>query len=422
MASVLLTWNLWTYQPITEELEKTDTVREVAFSPKKAVTEIVQPDQMIFHIEDRYYGTVSAREMEKTLNEMSHWNLDHFESVSSNEIDLASLVENHDVVEILYPGSISINIYKNILGLKDQDLPHFYFDRIVIDLESEQNGNSVIYFMSRENQKIYKCAVPSSLLSNFKESYFEIAQQYNPYFAFALSSEKTIYLPEKETEMMNYQYLSKLLDPDKFKDALFSDPSLVQKNVIATGEEYTDGSNLMRENTDDSLISYIDPAEVGNQAINSNDLIKKSVDFVNGHGGWTDSYRFIGLDNDRKSVHFRLYGPEGYPIFSENNAISEILLVWGKTDISRYIRNNFSFGLIGMTSIKKIDSGQVALEKVRKIDNYNPDLLQDLKIGYQMNLTQSLLIQLEPSWFYLYDGVWTQLVTEDSGGDIHGLE
>lgn len=422
MASVLLTWNLWTYQPITEELEKTDTVREVAFSPKKAVTEIVQPDQMIFHIEDRYYGTVSAREMEKTLNEMSHWNLDHFESVSSNEIDLASLVENHDVVEILYPGSISINIYKNILGLKDQDLPHFYFDRIVIDLESEQNGNSVIYFMSRENQKIYKCAVPSSLLSNFKESYFEIAQQYNPYFAFPLSSEKTIYLPEKETEMMNYQYLSKLLDPDKFKDALFSDPSLVQKNVIATGEEYTDGSNLMRENTDDSLISYIDPAEVGNQAINSNDLIKKSVDFVNGHGGWTDSYRFIGLDNDRKSVHFRLYGPEGYPIFSENNAISEILLVWGKTDISRYIRNNFSFGLIGMTSIEKIDSGQVALEKVRKIDNYNPDLLQDLKIGYQMNLTQSLLIQLEPSWFYLYDGVWTQLVTEDSGGDIHGLE
>lgn len=422
MASVLLTWNLWTYQPITEELEKTDTVREVAFSPKKAVTEIVQPDQMIFHIEDRYYGTVSAREMEKTLNEMSHWNLDHFESVSSNEIDLASLVENHDVVEILYPGSISINIYKNILGLKDQDLPHFYFDRIVIDLESEQNGNSVIYFMSRENQKIYKCAVPSSLLSNFKESYFEIAQQYNPYFAFPLSSEKTIYLPEKETEMMNYQYLSKLLDPDKFKDALFSDPSLVQKNVIATGEEYTDGSNLMRENTDDSLISYIDPAEVGNQAINSNDLIKKSVDFVNGHGGWTDSYRFIGLDNDRKSVHFRLYGPEGYPIFSENNAISEILLVWGKTDISRYIRNNFSFGLIGMTSIEKIDSGQVALEKVRKIDNYSPDLLQDLKIGYQMNLTQSLLIQLEPSWFYLYDGVWTQLVTEDSGGDIHGLE
>lgn len=422
MASVLLTWNLWTYQPITEELEKTDTVREVAFSPKKAVTEIVQPDQMIFHIEDRYYGTVSAREMEKTLNEMSHWNLDHFESVSSNEIDLASLVENHDVVEILYPGSISINIYKNILGLKDQDLPHFYFDRIVIDLESEQNGNSVIYFMSRENQKIYKCAVPSSLLSNFKESYFEIAQQYNPYFAFPLSSERTIYLPEKETEMMNYQYLSKLLDPDKFKDALFSDPSLVQKNVIATGEEYTDGSNLMRENTDDSLISYIDPAEVGNQAINSNDLIKKSVDFVNGHGGWTDSYRFIGLDNDRKSVHFRLYGPEGYPIFSENNAISEILLVWGKTDISRYIRNNFSFGLIGTTSIKKIDSGQVALEKVRKIDNYNPDLLQDLKIGYQMNLTQSLLIQLEPSWFYLYDGVWTQLATEDSGGDIHGLE
>jgi regulatory protein YycH of two-component signal transduction system YycFG len=422
-ASALLTWNLWTYQPITEELEKADTVREVTFSPtKKDVTEIVQPDQIIFHIDDRHYGTNSAEEMEKIIYEMSHWNLDHFESISSDEMTISSLVENHDLMEVLYPGSISINLYKGVLGIKDEDLLPFYFDQIMIDLESEQNDMSVIYFISREDQKIYKTATPSHKLSNFKEIYFEVAQQYKQYFPFSPNSGRTIYLPEKETEMMNYQYLYEPLESDKFKDALFSDPSLVQKSIIATGEEYTDGSSLLRENTDTNLISYIDPAEIGNQAINYNDLIKKSIDFVNGHGGWTDSYRFVGLDNDQKSVHFRLYGPEDYPIFSENSGISEIVLMWGKTDISRYIRNNFSFSFIATTSIKELDSGQSALAQLQKIEDYNSNLLQDLKIGYQMKLTQSLLIQLEPSWFYLYDGVWKQLTIEDSGGDINGLE
>lgn len=69
-----------------------------------------------------------------------------------------------------------------------------------------------------------------------------------------------------------------------------------------------------------------------------------------------------------------------------------------------------------------MDSGQSALAQLQKIEDYNSNLLQDLKIGYQMKLTQSLLIQLEPSWFYLYDGVWKQLTIEDSGGDINGLE
>ncbi|MCQ6276670.1 hypothetical protein JMM81_17305 [Bacillus sp. V3B] len=422
LMSALLTWNLWTYQPHFEELEKIDTVREVAFSDKKAVKEILQPDQIIFHIGNSHYGTISSKEMEKVIYEVSQWNLDRFKRVSSDEINIFSLIENPDVVEILYPGLISINVYKSILGIKDQNIPHFYFDQIVIDLQSEKNEKGVLYFISREDQRIYKSTVPVSSLSNFKERYFEVAQQYNQYFSLNMGAERKIYLPESETEMMNYQYLSKPLGSSKFKDALFSDPSRVQKSIIAMGEEYTDGSNLLREDTEKNLISYIDPAEVGSQAINSNDLIKKSIDFVNGHGGWTDSYRFVGLDNDQKSVHFRLYGPEGYPIFSENSSISEILLVWGKTDISRYIRNNFSFGLIGASSEKKLDSGRTALDKVKKIDNYNPNLLQDLKIGYQMKLTQSLLIQLEPSWFYLYAGVWKQLKTEDLGGESIGLE
>ena len=76
---------------------------------------------------------------------------------------------------------------------------------------------------------------------------------------------------------------------------------------------------------------YIDPSEEETQEINMDDILQKSINFVNKHGGWTDNYRYVGLDNDKKTVLFRIYVPDGYPIFSENNPISELNLEWGKT-------------------------------------------------------------------------------------------
>ena len=50
----------------------------------------------------------------------------------------------------------------------------------------------------------------------------------------------------------------------KLKDALFSDPSRVQKDVIGRDEEYKDGSNLMKVNDDSNMILYVDLAEEEN--------------------------------------------------------------------------------------------------------------------------------------------------------------
>ncbi len=43
------------------------------------------------------------------------------------------------------------------------------------------------------------------------------------------------------------------------------------------------------------------------QAIHWNDILQRSINFVNEHGGWTDNYHYFGLDNDQKTVLFRLY-------------------------------------------------------------------------------------------------------------------
>ena len=73
--------------------------------------------------------------------------------------------------------------------------------------------------------------------------------------------------------------------------------------------------------------------------------------------------------------------------------------------------------------LKQLDSGLEALQSIQKINNFNPNLLEDIKIGYDMKLdSQSLLVQLEPNWFYLYDREWVKLTNGIMGGKEIGLE
>ena len=90
---------------------------------------------------------------------------------------------------------------------------------------------------------------------------------------------------------------------------------------------------------------------------NTDGLLQKSINFVNNHGGWTDNYRFVGLDKGRKIAHFQIYGPDGYPVFGENNPISKIEIDWAATEVSRYLRNNFSLGLHSPKSNKNTRIG-----------------------------------------------------------------
>ena len=212
---------------------------EVALSPKKDINEIVKPDQVIFHMENAYYGTSEEHELDSIINELSRWHFDHFKNISTETENISEIVENNEVVNILYSGSIPISLYKNVLSIRDNNLPNFNFDfdQIVIDMEVEQNGFGMIYFISHDDQQIYQSMVPVASLSSVKEKYFNQAEQYNRYFPFKTGSNKIVYLPENETELVGYQYLTKLLDAEKLKDALFSDPSLVQKNDFAIGDE-----------------------------------------------------------------------------------------------------------------------------------------------------------------------------------------
>lgn len=425
LLSIVLTWNLWTYQPDYETMKNSNVVAEVSISEKQEVQKIIRPDQVLYHIKGEHYGTTNSTDLDKMVKQMSQWSFSALKNDSGKVGNVDDLAHANGNVELIFPGEVPIALYRSVLNFEERKLPDFNFDRIIINAENSGKDNGIVYFASSQHQQVYTSHISATFLRDFNRNYYKNAVRLLRYFSYKASSKRTIFLPESTTVMNEYKYLPVTLDSEVFKEALFSDPSFVQKNLVPQGEEYTNGSSKMNVYYDTNMLSYVNPTAESGFSTNAYDLVKKSIDFVNEHGGWTDPYRYVSKDEANQSVIFRLYSLEGYPVFN-NQGNSEIKEVWGKNDINQYVRPDISMELPLKSETQKITipSGHEILKYLQSKKDFKPELLNGMTLGYRMQRdeVEGRLILLEPAWFYLYNNKWTEITMDDSGGLGHGLE
>ncbi|WP_141430705.1 YycH family regulatory protein [Bacillus sp. 03113] len=425
LISVLLSWSLWNYQPDYDRMKNSNTVQNVTLGGKKVVAEIIKPDQVFLHLNQRHYGAVDKSEIDRILSEMKLWSFFEIKDVTNTVTDFLSFVHGDGRMEMVYPGKVPVDLYRNVLQIKDRNPLNFQFDRIVVDFHSVQNDNGHVYFISYEDQKVYEANVHKSYIKSIETEFQDLIKTstYQTYFSYKASNERMLFLPEQKTPMLEYRYLTNLVVTSKLKKVLFTDPNLIQRDNLSTVEEYTDGLSLLRINNDEHLFTFINLAEEQELRGTSKSLIKNSIDFINQHGGWTDNnYRYVHIDETDKEILFRLYD-QGYPIFSKDQSISEIRLNWGTNEVNRYIRSNFtlSFQTTEPTKVY-LESGQEALNYIQNRTQYNPELLQNVVLGYRLITDVDSTVVLEPAWCFQYANHWYFVSTKSEGGDKDGLE
>ncbi|MEH7074490.1 YycH family regulatory protein [Neobacillus drentensis] len=425
LVSILLTWNLWTYQPNYETMDKGNTVAEVTLSEKQEVQKIIRPDQVFFHDKGQHFGTNHASELEKVSAEINNWVFFDVKRYTDEVKDLKKLMHGSGNTELVFPSEVPIELYRSVLNIEGKKIPSFNFNRIIINMGKSAKENGIVYFVSTENQQVYISHISSANLNNFNRNFYKKAAQYPRYFAYEASNKRTIFLPHTETDMTSYKYLPLTLDSEEFKEALFANPSFVEKSFVPSGEEFTNASSKMTVNFESNILRYVNPTVEENFINSSYDLVKRSIDFVNEHGGWTDPYRYVEKNELNHSVTFRLYSMDGHPVFN-GNGLAEISEVWGRDEIRNYTRPNISLELPLTTEMKKVtlSSGHAALNFLQNKKNFKSSLLEDIVLGYRMERDndENRLIVLEPAWFYRYDHSWRQITMEDLGGMQHGLE
>jgi len=249
---------------------------------------------------------------------------------------------------------------------------------------------------------------------------------YDEYKGFELKSQdgpkRVMYLPIEKQNMLGYTYFAEYINPDQFKNALFRDPAKVRRDSTQNGVQFTDDRSVMNVDYSTNMIDYINPGqETITQTNNNNrDLLKRSIDFVNEHEGWTDSYRYFDMGIFERKVVFRLFS-NNYPVFNEQG-MTEISQYWGSEEILKYKRPYFLKHPFGVSTNTTLPSGEYVFNTLLEDPGFKQDMLESILVGYRLfktsSNTETEVLTLEPSWYYLYAGSWIRF----ERGDMSGLE
>ena len=132
---------------------------------------------------------------------------------------------------------------------------------------------------------------------------------------------------------------------------------LLKKNLFQAVREYTDGRKLLIADNDSHLITFIDLSVVESHETNTDGLLQKSINFVNNHGGWTDNYRFVGLESRGETFISASMDLMVILFLEKIIQFQKLKLIGLQLKLVSYSRNNFSLGQPALNPIKILESG-----------------------------------------------------------------
>lgn len=440
LLSVFLTYQIWTFQPEYAMLKSAEYIDNLQIGEEKSLQQVIKPKQIIFHQEGSSFSPINQLEFNDTWYEELFQGIT-FEIFSPLTIlELRNDHESNTELEFIFPESIPVEVIKDIYQINSSEqLLMKGVDRVVFSLIENGEEEQVRVRISSLKEQLMIESVTNLSVSRFEEavttSISELSYQVFPYLLIDYGNHfrKRVYLPEDNLEVDSAIYLSKPIAPEHFKQSLFSDPSFVKYYLQSNGEEsFTDGNRMVNVLNSGNVLRYINPGfgDIADQS--SKSTLISALDFLNGHGGITNSFYFDSVKSVTTSeeVTFRL-AVGGYPVYESNfydgNNLFEITI--NRVDgnrIEQYIRPLFYIETEPINSIKttKLLSGHELIEVLKNKDDFNPFILTDINIGFKMYKRQSL-ISFEPSWFIKYNGKWESVSvaeTDDSEVILGGLE
>ncbi|MDX1807118.1 MAG: two-component system activity regulator YycH [Paenisporosarcina sp.] len=422
--SISLTFTIWTYTP-SYPISQDAPVVDISIADRKRINEVVKPYKLVFSLKDGLTGTSAFPQVERVLGVMKEWEIRDLTLINNNisPAELNEYSHKSNRFTLLYPADIPFSVFDNIIPFSNTNIPEVGFDRMVVDW-NHSNDELDVFFASSVTKQIYSAKATKVNRQQFQEKIVLPAVDFPKYTEVQRNEKITMFVPIEEIASIRYTYILKEVPPARFKDALFDNPNKVRRSFVGTyNEEFSDDTALMTVDSLDRTLSYVYPAAESNVSGIPSKLVFDSMDFVNEHEGWTDDYRLVGINPKNQKVDYQLF-LLGYPVFSDMTSTT-ISTYWGTNRIFRYIRPYFTLDLSlpSETDAAILPSGPDAAKMVEQVESKDGSKITGLTVGYYLTRDDERgLLNLEPSWFYLANGVWTRLAPETIGGGKFGLE
>jgi len=423
--SIALTFFIWTYTPNYELIEQSE-IEEVTIGEKKEIVDVLKPYKLLYRLDNEWKGTVSATAMDGVMKSFSQWKVTDLLQVEPKltVYKLNDMISEDNRFTLFFMGNVPLRVFQEVLPFNEQDLPEITFNRMIVDWDNYRSKELYLFFINTEEKSVYRGTVriPNGL--HFIEELVEPAKEYGNYQEIERTGAPSLFAVDEPVETIKYTYYIDETKPELFRNVLFADPNLVQRNEDSTqSEKYTDGMSLMTVDTISKTINYVYPAAESSASIAPSKLLQNSFDFVNEHGGITDDYRIMPLTGDNHQIDYLMF-LQGLPVVSYETT-TRLSTIWGDNRIFRYKRPYYSLEM-DITSEKEIKALPSGLEVIQWI-NTNENLalldLDEIVVGYYLSKSENQnLYTLEPSWFYVQDGNLFRITPEMLGGVISGLE
>lgn len=428
LLSITFTFSIWSYAPQFADVDPNQAVdgSVTADQDKKPISDIIQPYKWVFKLGDgELTGTTDSLKIEPVLEEMMSWKVFGITSVNQEVSlkELDQLLTKGNQYTLYYPGEIPIPVYSDVLEIEDKDVPEVLFDRLIVNWNPEDSLPEV-HFVSTVSKTHYKAKVKMEETQNFQKTIIAKAQQLSQYEEVRVSDTHTLAISNEPLTIVHSTYIEEEINPSLFKDALFSDPNAVRKNLVDTDtEEFGDDHALMNVNTKTKVLNFVYPPESQELAIPS-ELMSTTIEFVNDHSGWTDDYRYSYMNPVSRYIKFQLHD-NGIPVFSDVPNAAEITEVLGDSRVFRYSRPYFTLNSPIKTYEKTLLPATEVARRLKESDELDFTAIEEIKPGYLLRQDSDAgILKFEPHWFYFIKGNWVVYQEEQArkGGGLLGLE
>lgn len=427
LLSLALTWGLWTFQPQYDFGQKGNNLQRVAIGEKRQFNEVIKPTQFIYHEDGFHYGVTDSVLTDEVYQMVMDLNSLEYEHITfSSPEQLNSVLLNGSSLEMIFPVNLPINISNFIMGPIRQEWDINYFDRIVVSFSKEP----VLYLISHTADQAIKLKVEQNEASNINELLLKSNYKNSIYFTVSGNQGHTLYLPERRIAIEQLTFSTQNISSADFKNALFNDPNTLKQYRLNNGEEsFTDGTRALEISQNQDMMRFVNPANQEVYELEPEEMILKSIEFINDHSGWTDSFSLMDWSRTNHTVNFQLM-VNGYPVFNETGA-TKIYESWRDNEIYEYVRSltNLRFSIDSEQKRMILPSGRELLSYLTQVKpDFTLSSLEAVLVGYEFSKEKmnTAVATVKPKWYVKYDGKWEEVYIPSSsvnqGGEKLGLE
>lgn len=394
LLSIILFWNIVTFQQnYGFARENQEYVNEVNISEKKDIKELVYPMKVVYRAdEDIYKGTQNMETIKEVVDELKTWEFYSFQN-STDEFNYKFKdIAANQVLIFQYPGDVPFSLTKSIFNVSvdSEEIPEqAVFNKIFIFRNDVVNDDGIVYFVTADLRTVIKARVKATHLEDYQKVMDEFEEKSYDYIALSNNIGKYIYVQNEKMDLPSFRIHTQQLSFDLFKKALFPDPNFVKQD----GNSFTDGTSLLKFNPVTNKLTYVNTSIPENTEEKLGDMITTSVQYINSHSGWTDSYYYSNVFQKPNKVVFQLY-LKNYPVSNDH---SRIEIEIGDNKVHSYQRPFVEYVSYSIENVE-IESGEKIIEKLNA-ENIKFD---DLGIFYSYGPEK----EMQPSWFYKQNNSW----------------